>query len=381
MNDYLQHYTMRLTALAPIHVGNGRLIEKKEYIRFEKEDARYGIKQPVIIPDWNKMIRDLCFLRKENEFDSFMLSDDRRASLADWLTSQHIEKSRVQKWASYTLNSGDAFIKTNGGSAPPKEINCFCKDPYGMAYVPGSTLKGMMRTALLIHEIKRDTEKYRRLLNDLDESSLRKANKKSYLQKETQDLENRAFHTLNRPDTKMQDAVNSVMSGLVVGDSKPIPTSQLMLCQKIDFSLDQLENPLPTLREALKPGTEVVFDLTIDSQIFPYNMEDILRALNEFQADCYEYFYKQFGRGKNADGIVWLGGGVGFLSKTILYSLYGEDAFRIADNVFRITLSEKIYNQHKHERDKRLKIAPHVCKCTKYQGRLYDMGMGKLEVV
>lgn len=374
MKDYLQHYTMRLTALAPIHVGSGRLIGKKEYIQ-------YGMKSPVMIPDQEKMIRDLCLLHKENAFASFMLSDDRRASLAEWLTEQRIEKARVQKWTSYTMDAGDAFIKTNGKGAPPKEINCFCKDSYGMAYVPGSTLKGMIRTALLIHEIRNGSESYGHLLEELEEASLRGGKRNSYLQKETQNLEMQAFHTLERPDTRTRDAVNSVMSGLVVGDSQPIPIAQIMLCQKIDYSLERREKPLPTLREALKPGTEVVFDLTIDSQLFPYDMEDILGALNEFQSDCYEYFYKRFGRGKNADGIVWIGGGVGFLSKTILYSLYGEDAVRITDNIFRTTLSKKIYDQHKHQRDLGLGIAPHVCKCTRYQGKLYDMGMGKLEII
>lgn len=374
MKDYLQHYTMKLTALAPIHVGNGRLIGKKEYIQ-------YGMKSPVTILNQEKMIRDLCLLHKENAYAAFMLSDDRRASLAAWLTEQRIDKTRIQKWASYTLDAGDAFITPSGKGAPPKEINCFCKDAYGMAYVPGSTLKGMIRTALLVHAVKKDPASYERLLEELDNASHRGGKRNSFLLAETQRLEMQAFHTLERPETKVRDAVNSVMSGLVVGDSKPIPVTQLMLCQKIDYSLERREKPLPTLREALKPGTEVLFDLTIDSQLFPYKMEDILEALNEFQADCYEYFYQRFGRGKDAKGIVWVGGGVGFLSKTILYSLYGDDAVPITDNVFRTTLSGKIYDQHKHSRDLRLGIAPHVCKCTRYQGRLYDMGMGKLEIV
>lgn len=375
MKDYLQHYTMKLTALAPIYVGSGRIIGKKEYIQYG------GMKSPVMIPNQEKMIRDLCLLHKESAFASFMLSDDKRASLAGWLIEQHIDKARVQKWISYTLDAGDAFIKPNGNGAPPKEINCFCKDSYGMAYIPGSTLKGMIRTALLVHEIKRKPEDYERLLNELDGAASRGGKRNSYLQVETQRLEMQAFHTLERPGTKSKDAVNSVMSGVVVGDSKPIPAKQLTLCQKIDYSLERREKPLPTLREALKPGTEVLFDLTIDGQLFPYGIEDIQEALDEFQEDCYDYFYSRFGRGRAADGIVWIGGGAGFLSKTILYSVYGEDAVHITDDVFHTTLSGKIYDQHKHQRDLSLGIAPHVCKCTRYQGRLYDMGMGKLELV
>ena len=47
-------------------------------------------------------------------------------------------------------------------------------------------------------------------------------------------------------------------------------------------------------------------------------------------------------------------------------------------NVFKNTLG-KNYVVHKHTKDLQLKLAPHVCKCTKYQGKLYHMGMGRIE--
>lgn len=375
MKDYLQHYTIKLTALAPIHVGSGRTIGKKEYIQYG------GIKAPVMVPDQNRMFRDLCLLHKETAFEDFMMSSDKRGSLSEWLIQQRIDKARTQKWISYSLDAGDAFIKANGNGAPPKDIQCFYKDAYGMPYIPGSTLKGLIRTALLVYEAKQHPEEFERILQELESASMQGGKRNSYLLRETKRLEMQAFHTLERPQTKANDAVNSVMSGLIVGDSRAIPVTQLTLCQKIDYSLDRKEKPLPILREALKPGTEVLFDLTIDTQVLPYSIGDIQEALNEFQSDCYEYFYKRFGRGKNGDGIVWLGGGVGFLSKTILYSLYEDGAVRITDNVYRTTMSRKIYQEHHHENDLRLGIAPHVCKCTRYQGKLYDMGMGKIEVI
>ena len=56
------------------------------------------------------------------------------------------------------MDAGEAFA--NRESAPPKEIDTFVKDAYGMPYVPGSSIKGMIRTALISWEIQRNPEKY-----------------------------------------------------------------------------------------------------------------------------------------------------------------------------------------------------------------------------
>ncbi len=376
MQDYLQHYQMKLTVLSPIYVGSGQVIDKKSYIQYD------GSKSPVIIPNREKMIQDLCRLHKEQAYEQFILgqSRGREDSLAMWLNNQKIDRARVEGWTSYTMDAGDAFIKPGGGKGTCKEICAFCKDAYGMPYIPGSTLKGMIRTALLAWEIEKDPSAYAGKLRDLERASTIKNGRNKYLKIETDRIETQAFHTLQRQEKKPQDAVNSVMSGLIIGDSRPIPVEQLVLCQKIDYSLRGEEKPLPILREAIKPETEVIFDLTIDTKILPYTLADIQKALDCYQQDCYDYFYKRFRRGRNEKGIVWLGGGTGFVSKTILYNAFEERGVKVTDQVFQMTLGKK-YKEHKHDGDRNLGIAPHVCKCTRYGGKLCDMGMGRLEAM
>lgn len=125
MKDYLQHYTMKLTALAPIHVGSGKIIGKKEYIQYG------GMKSPVMIPNQEKMIRDLCLLHKESAFASFMLSDDKRASLAGWLMEQRIDKTRVQKWISYTLDAGMPLSNRMETGLRQRKLTAFARIPMG----------------------------------------------------------------------------------------------------------------------------------------------------------------------------------------------------------------------------------------------------------
>jgi len=373
MQEYLKHYQMRITAMSPIYVGDGNLIGKKEYIR--KAPG-----QPIVIPDLNKMFADLQKMKKEQTFERFML-EDRNGDLGKWLDEQRISPQQIQSWTKYSLYSRDAFIKPqNGKPATPKGIQTFIKDAYGMPYVPGSCLKGMIRTALLTHEVKSNPGKFALQTRAIAATEGGRGSRNTYLKRETDNLEIEVFHTLNRDEKKKGDAVNSVMAGIIVSDSEPITMEQLTLSQKIDYNLDRRENPLPILRETLSPGTEIRFEITIDTKLCSYTIGDIMDALEEFQKDSYQWFYSRFRRGSQEEGTVWLGGGTGFLSKTVLYPLFGEQAVGIIDFIFQNTLG-KNYREHKHDQDRRKRLAPHVCKCTYYHGQLYDMGMGRIECI
>ena len=373
MNKYLEHHTMRIKALSPIHIGSGERLMKKEYIYLPRANQ-------IIVPDIGKMYMDICRKPIKRQYEEFLLYN-KKDDLGQWLKSQGFRPDSYEKWKKYVLDTGDLAPEEGYDRPPrPREIITFVKDGRGEPYVPGSSIKGMIRTALLCWEIRHNKQQFSReldvLLNNLDQ----KANRNLYLARETDNLETKAFHTLNREETRISNAVNSNMSGLIIGDSRPIPLSQLTLSQKIDYTLDHDERPLPILKESLKPGTSIEFDITIDTDICPYTIQTILEALDEFQQISYERFYSKFGRGMDQEGTIWLGGGCGFLSKTIIYAVFDREALSVTDTIFKNTLGKQ-YDVHKHWRDKKHGIAPHVCKCTRYHGKLYDMGMGKIELI
>lgn len=373
MNKFLKHYSMRIVALSPIHIGSGVLIGKKEYINLPW-------KHKIVIPDIEKMYETLRKKGKERAFQMYMLKNDRE-DLGVWLKQEGFREADYLAWKAYELDSGEAFLAPKGrAQRPVKEINAFVKDPYGMPYVPGSSIKGMLRTALLIYEVKHNKKMYESQLEDIEQNAAYGKNRKQCLAKETARLEAKVFCKNRLNEDKLDDMVNSIMAGLIVSDSKPIGLDQLTLCQKIDYTLDGTEKALPMLREVLIPGTQIDFELTIDTDRFPYSIEEIFQALNEYQKDCYLNFYQRFRRGTVDSDCVWLGGGAGYVAKTVLYSLYGKSAVRIIDQIFKTTLGRQ-YSEHKHEKDLSLRLAPHVCKCTRYQGELYDMGLGKIQIL
>lgn len=370
--EVLKHYKMKIEALSPVYIGSGVTIGKKEYIRIPWD-------QQVIIPDFNRMYQDIQKKGHGRQFEKYMIEND-RDEITRWLKEMGYQKKDYERWAKYRLYAGDAFIKANNGkSATPKEIAAFVKDPYGMPYVPGSSIKGMIRTALLAWEIHKNPFKYNEIKQSIERNASQ-GKRDKLLGRETNSLEEITFHTKERKDVERKNAVWSNMAGLIISDSEPIPLDRLTLSQKIDYTLRGDENPLPILRETLIPGTNIYFTIAIDPDICPYDKDDILEALNYFQEIIYDYFYKRFHRGKKEDGIVWIGGGAGFLSKTILYPMFQEEAYKIVDQTFTVTVG-KNYQKHKHGKNISNKLAPHVCKCTRYEGSLYDMGMARIEVL
>ena len=307
-----------------------------------------------------------------------MNGKDGQLALGQWLQKNNCSKQDYEMWKRYTMDAGEAF--TSDKTRRPKEIHAFIKDAYGMPYIPGSTIKGMIRTALIAWKIHCEPDKYEELKRTIQRKAKEKGSRNQFLLNETNRLEQSILYDLGRDRKTPWNAVNDCMSGLRVGDSLPVKTDCLTLAQKIDYTLQGEEKALPLLRESLIPGTKIYFDITIDTSAFPYSMKDITEALDYFQEICYKYFYSRFHRGKTESGLVWLGGGCGFLSKTVLYPMLGSDAVEVIDGIYHSTLG-KNYQTHKHTRDKGLKLAPHVCKCTKYQGQLYDMGMGRIERV
>ncbi len=372
MAGFLKHYSMKIHTLSPVNIGSGDSIGKKEYIYLPW-------KQKVIVPDIARMYSDMQKKGVAGKYQQYLLGNDPR-DFGVWLKAQGFQSGDYQRWKRYELTAGDAF-ETGPNQKKQKNIACFIKDAYGMPYIPGSSIKGMIRTALLAWEIKNNRPLYSQDAETIRQNAEIRKKRKQYLSQETAAMEVKAFHKRTHPGTRLKDMVNSSLAGLIISDSREIPLERLTLCQKVDYMLDGRERKLPILRESLVPETDIYFEITIDEKMCAYMMEDILQALDEFQKMSYRYFYSRFQRGSQAPGTVWLGGGVGFLSKTVLYPLLEEKAYETAKKIFSVTLNREVFYKHKHEKDSALRLSPHVCKCTRYQGQLYDMGMGRIEVI
>ena len=248
-------------------------------------------------------------------------------------------------------------------------------------------MKGMLRTILLANELMNDDSYCKEVKRCIMSAIQNGRNRTFLLKREVNEIENEVLHTLDRVDARGKEvgknhAVNDVLSGLIISDSKPISLERMTLCQKIDENVEGERKSLNLLRESVKPGTDIHFDLTIDSTICPYTIGDIVDAVNCFNESYYNmYLYRFKGIEYPKTNTVWFGGGSGFFTKTILYALLGQNkGIDAAVEIFKKTLPAKVSQEHKHFKDKRIGISPHTLKVTKYQGKSYQMGQCILDI-
>lgn len=366
MNHFLEKHKIILQTIGPVFIGDGRELVKNEYILNKKNRIAHII-------DQKKLFRYLQTKGLVEKYEAFSLRPN--GGLRSWLYEEKIPHGDVQSFVDYSLDCDDiAELNTM------KNVMTFQRDAYGFPYIPGSSLKGAIRTALLGADIVENTGKYSALPNKIRTAESR--NRNVYLKKEIGHVESQFFHTKDREDRR-EDIRNDCMSGLRISDSKPLSVSDLTLCQKIDMHVDDRETALPILRECLKPGTKIEFDLVIDRNECSFTVADILKSVDVFLESYNKLFLENFKREELYERrVIYLGGGSGFATKTVLHQLLaGErDRVKVVSNVIDNTLFSQSKNEHKHYKDAGLGVSPHVAKLTEYDRRLVQMGACKIEI-
>lgn len=372
MKNHLEVYQCRLTVLGPVFVGKGSDLSKKEYLFLD------GRKKAGIV-DIEKFYSMVVKKGLGNRFENYMMNPRDRLNLGQWVKEAGIGGQEVKSCLKYAIDSGDTVIQRG---MPIQIMECI-KDPYGLPYIPGSSIKGMLRTILLAGRIAENPEQFRSDKNRVVQTmknTYGKVRRTSFLQAERGAIEQNGFYRLNRNEKRKGDAVNDELSGLIVSDSRPLNIWDLVLCQKVEYHTDGTEKRLNLLRECIRPGTVIEFMITVEKDICSVRREEILRGIEAFNRIYYECFLKAFrGAERPISNQVYLGGGAGFVSKTIIYPLLGKkDGMNTAIDIFRYT---GVPAEHKHERDRQYGVSPHILKCTRYDGQIMEMGRCRLEIL
>ena len=196
-------------------------------------------------------------------YERYMLG--KNGDLYVWMKENNISKSKYSIWAKYCLDCSYAELSERN-----RDISLFVKDPYGLPYIPGSSLKGAIRTVLLGYKLSMNPP-VGQLQSDIKYNSrARRRNELSSKLKRPSQMLEQTFHTLEKEKVKKENAVCDELSGLRISDSRPLYVQDLILCQKIDKGMDGNNQILPIFRECLKPEIKIYFDMTIDESICNY---------------------------------------------------------------------------------------------------------------
>ena len=377
---------MCLKVVTPINIADGIVLGAKDYLYDSRRQKVYFLN----LHQWHLFIYKHMLLEK---YESYLANFRDKQSLLEWLQMQgyDIEDVRtvITSEAQATVNLMDSERKKT-----LNDISRHIQQPDGSLYVPGSSIKGVFRTAILYSLLQKRQDikvKYWRQIQEKISSNYFKPYRD--FNKLISDLENELLHTLRLLDGNIRsnNAVCSAMRGLQVSDTYASRNMQTAILQKVDGGFDKFgkasPKKLPIFRECMLPEAELFFDVKIDKAVMNTiainSVDDLLKATHSFFAAVTDLLQQAFGKEYQeafqgvAAGNMFLGGNTGFLSKTLLAMLAPDKD--TAKNTIKVLL-DKSFKTHKHLlRDK--VIAPRTLKCTNYNGKLMLMGVAEVRKV
>lgn len=377
---------MCLKVLTPINIADGIVLGAKDYLYDSRRQKVYFLN----LHQWHLFIYKHMLLEK---YESYLANFRDKQSLLEWLRMQGYDiddvRTVITSEAQATVNLMDSERKKT-----LNDISRHIQQPDGSLYVPGSSIKGVFRTAILYSLLQKRQDikvKYWRQIQEKISSNYFKPYRD--FNKLISDLENELLHTLRLVDGNIRsnNAVCSAMRGLQVSDTYASRNVQTAILQKVDGGFDKFgkasPKKLPIFRECMLPEAELFFDVKIEKAVMNTiginSVDDLLKATHSFFAavtdllqQAFEKEYQEAFQGVAA-GNMFLGVNTGFLSKTLLAMLAPDKD--TAKNTIKVLL-DKSFKNHKHLlRDKI--IAPRTLKCTNYNGKLMLMGVAEVRKV
>ena len=181
-----------------------------------------------------------------------------------------------KKWIEFLENTKAYYSKVK--TSPKRELSPFIRTPLYQPYIPGSSIKGAMRTAIMYIILKRMSEEERdRILNSFVRREIEKI--KSNQQRRgkyfirnrekmfSKDLEMTIFQKfyIDSNQTKF-DPHSDVLRAIKVSDSKPLPPDSAVV-EEVHVYTRGRPTGIQIFVETVPTGTELEFNISVNYQL------------------------------------------------------------------------------------------------------------------
>ena len=393
--DYLEHKTYELTCISPVHIGSGETLKKYEYLYDNKKNVVY-------FPDKTKWI---TLLQKHKLFEEYLEYVNNPEQLTRmnsyaWLNQHKVSERDIIATASHKAMAPKNIAESKGGRNTKGNINDIVTAislAGGSLYIPGSSIKGALRTGIVYHLLKKNPALAVYLEGKL-ENVLRQNSNRRDIERETNRLDNeiekKLLSVLKFDTDKNNPSINSAMRGLIVSDAVSVGKLDSVIVQKLDGMLDKdgrgvVTKPLPIVRECIpsdsKLRVQISFDKRMMAELGIKSIDEIIAYVREYTKAGLNELKTAFNRNKSdkfytalfqeAEGAdFFLGGGTGFLSKTIWVALFANKRTDMIRSLLGIITPPK----HNHKTRDRF-ISPRTLKMSEVDGDYRLMGMCQLK--
>ena len=387
--NLIEFNKMYLDIITPVNIASNEKLNTTDYIYDSKNQVAYFL-NPLL---WHK------FIYTKKLFPAYMdfINDKTkpRKILYKWLIEQGYNIEDIKEVVKYKLIAHENIDKISKDSL--NDIILQTKLIDGSAYIPGSTLKGLIRTAILYDLLQKNPHLKQRLWQSLeraingnksyDEIKRVENNLNRLLMAEIEGTGKREYTKYDKKSTKSE--YYNFMQGIKLSDAMAeTKHNNLVLLKKIDLAVKDnyiKENSLSVYRECIEPKTRFYFDMQIEKRFTQKlninSAEDILIMIQNFFDASNELLSSAFGKDygflfNDANlGNTYIGGGTGFLTKTLVAYL-APTKMKAKEFISRY-LNMK-FKQRVNRGIRDTKIAPRTLKTTKYNGKLTLLGIAKI---
>ena len=293
MKTEYRTFQFSLLAMAPIHIGNGEKYTSREFIY---ENGYF------YFPDMGKFYNRMVEKGYDQKFERFL--QETKPSPRNNRLISFLEDNRIsdRNFGGYRIIETKLETNNNylrGGAL--NQVSKFIRDSFGNPYIPGSSLKGAIRTILM--------------------NTNPDWNNKNVVQDEK---ENKSLIPWGAK--KGQD-YDDLFNAIRVSDSKPFSNDRLILVQKWDHKAKPPRaKSIPLYREAIVPSTKINFTITTTTKEAGILIEELGKRAQAFYKAYKNIFLSDFPENKiqpNLQYPIYLGAGSGAWTKTIFKQANG----------------------------------------------------------
>ena len=333
-----KHYKVTIKTIGPLHIGSGQTLRKEEYVYLQNEQIVYILNQRKLINLLKeKKLLDQYLQSIEEFYKDSKKGNTKSYEIKRFFIEKDISMNEWKRVADYSLIM-NSYKRTGRKPASMNDLHQFMIDGTGEKYIPGSSIKGALMNIL--------------------ESSI-----------------------------KDEVLMKNIHRNISVKDSKPISINDFEVYQKVD--INKKEKDMPIYRECIKPETIIELKLTLNVSEY-FSISDLEKHIEGFyhsyttkwlngfeEVRAGNKFLKQRQMNSNGKLMIYLGGGVGFVSKTGLYHQF--DRKKARKETLKV-LSRKFHQQYKYNEEQYINI-PKALKGT-YNSRKdqwYEQGLCEIK--
>ena len=385
MSNRIDHAQLSLTIVSPTNIGGPEKLTTKDYM------YNYDAGEVYLLNNY-EWFRFLARHNKLAEFEIYMQNEMVRPNgrtMYDWakntIGASQLTKDVLGPAIGSIMKSS---IYNEGRKNSLNDITPQIRGANGEVYIPGSSIKGVIDSAIISHMLRNNkafrSNVQRELRKVLD--VYKRKNARS-LFKDIFKMVNQAIikhiHVLTNNEGKpLKGILASAFRGISVSDAMPMSAIQTEVLKKEDSCVDEDgTHEISVHRECILPNQKFFFTLTLDTAITKEigitSVNQVLEILQEDFDATHELLSSKFKKVSSSifkalePANAYIGSNTGFIQKTIIMAAFIDDE-KTGIDIIRAILDVN-FQKAKHASKDHF-MAPRAIKLVKWNGHYYEMG-------